>query len=235
MPTQNLLRLLLLLILVMVLVTVCWRFGSWGLVEILKLMLVEILKMNFDQDLCLNLFELWVWVWVWVRLRPMDCVPSKGRSMAPNPSESALAASLQARLFHWKTFPTGANTHPEKALLDWFAEDAIATTRLRKRTLSAASPATIFQFVQYLERYITVFIKELRRKLGTQFGFYDMFTSHKFRPQFRAKWSSPLTTNQGTLESWTQPSVPLCLWQCLLIEPLSNSRLHSDWIIKRCK
>ena len=47
------------------------------------------------------------------------------------------------------TFPTGANTQPEKALLDWFAEDAIATTRLRKRTLSAASPATIFQFVQY--------------------------------------------------------------------------------------
>ena len=74
----------------------------------------------------------------------MDYVPSKGRSMAPNPSESALVASLQARLFHWMTFSTGANTHPEKALLDWFAEDAIATTRLRKCTLSAASPATIF-------------------------------------------------------------------------------------------
>ena len=42
------------------------------------------------------------------------------------------------------TFPTGANTHPEKALLDWFAEDAIATARLRKCTFSAASPATIF-------------------------------------------------------------------------------------------
>ena len=85
-----------------------------------------------------------LWVWVWVRLRPMDYVPSKGHSMAPNPSESALVASLQARLFHWMTFSTGANTHPEKALLDWFAEDAIATTRLRKCTLSAASPATIF-------------------------------------------------------------------------------------------
>ena len=81
----------------------------------------------------------------------MDYVPSKGHSMAPNPSESALVASLQARLFHWMTFSTGANTHPEKALLDWFAEDAIATTRLRKRTLSAASPATIFLFVQYSE------------------------------------------------------------------------------------
>ena len=87
---------------------------------------------------------IWVWVWLWVRLRPMDYVPSKGRSMAPNPSESALVASLQARLFHWMTFPTGANTHPEKALLDWFAEDAIATARLRKCTFSAASPATIF-------------------------------------------------------------------------------------------
>ena len=75
----------------------------------------------------------------------MDYVPSKGHSMAPNPSESALVASLQARLFHWMTFSTGANTHPEKALLDWFAEDAIATTRVR----SAASPATIFLFVQY--------------------------------------------------------------------------------------
>ena len=66
-------------------------------------------------------------------------------------------ASLQARLFHWKTFSTVANTQLEQALQDWFAEDAIATTRLRKRTLSAASPATIFQFVQYLEGCITVF------------------------------------------------------------------------------
>ena len=61
------------------------------------------------------------------------------------------------------TFSTGANTHPEKALLDWFAEDAIATARLRKRTLSAASPATIFLFVQYsdtlLKLCITVFIQ----------------------------------------------------------------------------
>ena len=69
--------------------------------------------------------------------------------MAPNPSESALMASLQARLFHWKTFSTVANTQLEQALHDWFAEDAIATTRLRKRTLNAASPATIFLFVQY--------------------------------------------------------------------------------------
>ena len=69
--------------------------------------------------------------------------------MAPNPSESALMASLQAKLLHWKTFSTVANTQLEQALQDWFAEDAIATTRLRKRTLSAASPATIFLFVQY--------------------------------------------------------------------------------------
>ena len=33
--------------------------------------------------------------------------------MAPNPSESALMASLQARLFHWKTFSTVANTQLE--------------------------------------------------------------------------------------------------------------------------
>ena len=36
--------------------------------------------------------------------------------------------------------------------VDWFAVDAIATTRLRKRILSAASPATIFLFVQYLDK-----------------------------------------------------------------------------------
>ena len=70
--------------------------------------------------------------------------PPKAVKWPPIPSESALVASLQVRLFHWMTFSTGANTHPEKALLDWFAEDAIATTRLRKCTLSAASPATIF-------------------------------------------------------------------------------------------
>ena len=49
-------------------------------------------------------------VWVWVRLRPIDSIISKGCSMAPNPSESALLASLQAGLFHWKTFSTAANT-----------------------------------------------------------------------------------------------------------------------------
>ena len=81
----------------------------------------------------------------WLRLLRLF---SKGRSMAPIPSESALVASLQAGLFHWKTFPTGANTHPEKDLLEWFAEDAIATSRLR----SAVSPATIFLFVQYLDK-----------------------------------------------------------------------------------
>ena len=57
------------------------------------------------------------------------------------------------------TFPIGAKTHPEKALLNWFAEDAIATTRLRKRALSTASPATIFQLVQYLEGCISVHTK----------------------------------------------------------------------------
>ena len=34
--------------------------------------------------------------------------------------------------------------------------------------------------------------------LGTQFGSYDVFTSHKFRTQFRVKKTSPLTTSQGT-------------------------------------
>ena len=62
--------------------------------------------------------------------------------MAPNPSESALMASLQAKLLHWKTFSTVANTQLEQALHDWFAEDAVSTTRLKKRTLSAASPVT---------------------------------------------------------------------------------------------
>ena len=46
--------------------------------------------------------------------------------------------------------------------------------------------------------YHSVQYKNWGANLGTQFGFYDMFTSHKFRPQFRAKWASPLTTNQGT-------------------------------------
>ena len=63
--------------------------------------------------------------------------------MAPNPSESALVASLQARLFHWKTFSTVANTQLEQALHDWFAKDAIATASLRNCTLSAASSAKI--------------------------------------------------------------------------------------------
>ena len=89
------------------------------------------------------------WVWVWVRLRPIDSIISKGCSMAPNPSESALLASLQAGLFHWKTFSTAANTQLEQALHDWFAKDAIATASLRKCTLCAASSATIFPFVQY--------------------------------------------------------------------------------------
>ena len=89
------------------------------------------------------------WVWVWVGLRPIDLIISKGCSMAPNPSESALLASLQAGLVHWKTFSTAANTQPEQALHDWFAKDAIATAGLRKCTLCAASSATIFPFVQY--------------------------------------------------------------------------------------
>ena len=46
--------------------------------------------------------------------------------------------------------------------------------------------------------YHSVQYKNWGANLGTQFGFYDMSTSHKFRPQFRAKWASPLTTNQGT-------------------------------------
>ena len=45
-----------------------------------------------------------MWVWVWVGLRPIDLIISKGCSMAPIPSESALLASLQAGLFHWKTY-----------------------------------------------------------------------------------------------------------------------------------
>ena len=52
----------------------------------------------------------WVWVWVWVGLQPIDLIISKGCSMAQNPSESALLASLQAGLFHRKTFSTAANT-----------------------------------------------------------------------------------------------------------------------------
>ena len=50
MPTQNLLRLLLLLMLVMriVLATVCYRFGSWGLV--IKLNFVQTLSTRFGQD-----------------------------------------------------------------------------------------------------------------------------------------------------------------------------------------
>ena len=59
-----------------------------------------------------------VWVWVWVGLRPIDLIISKGCSMAPNPSESALLASLQTGLFHWKTFSTVANTQLEQALHD---------------------------------------------------------------------------------------------------------------------
>ena len=35
-------------------------------------------------------------------------------------------------------------------------------------------------------------------KLGTQVGFYDVFTSHKFRSQFKAQWAHTLTTSQGT-------------------------------------
>ena len=46
--------------------------------------------------------------------------------------------------------------------------------------------------------YHSVQYKNWGANLGTQFGFYDMFTSHKFRPQFRAKWASPLTPSQGT-------------------------------------
>ena len=83
--------------------------------------------------------------WVWVGLRPIDLIISKGCSMAPNPSESALLASLQAGLVHWKTFSTAANTQPEQALHDWFAKDAIATAGLRKCTPRAASSATIFR------------------------------------------------------------------------------------------
>ena len=63
--------------------------------------------------------------------------------MAPNPSESALMASLQAKLLHWKTFSTVANTQLEQALQDWFAKDEIATASLRNCTLSAASSAKI--------------------------------------------------------------------------------------------
>ena len=55
-------------------------------------------------------------------------------------------ASLQARLFHWKTFSTVANTQLEQALQDWFAKDAIATASIRNCTLSAASSATIGEF-----------------------------------------------------------------------------------------
>ena len=43
----------------------------------------------------------------------MDYVLSKGSSMVPIPSESALMASLQAGLFHWITFPTVENAQPE--------------------------------------------------------------------------------------------------------------------------
>ena len=69
--------------------------------------------------------------------------------MAPIPSKSALLASLQAGIFHRKTFSTAANTQLEQAFHDWFAIDAIATASLRKCTLCAASSATIFLFVQY--------------------------------------------------------------------------------------
>ena len=86
-----------------------------------------------------------VWVWVWIGLRPIDLIISKGCSMAPNPSESALLASLQAGLFHWKTFSTAANTQLEQALHDWFAKDAIATAGLRKCTPRAASLATVIR------------------------------------------------------------------------------------------
>ena len=65
--------------------------------------------------------------------------------MAPIPSESALLASLQAGLFHWKTFSTAANTQLEQALHDWFAKDAIATAGLRKCTPRAASSATVIR------------------------------------------------------------------------------------------
>ena len=57
--------------------------------------------------------------------------------------------SLQAELFHWKTFPTVANTQLEQALRDWFAEDPIATASLGKCTLSAASSATTCEFLHY--------------------------------------------------------------------------------------
>ena len=40
----------------------------------------------------------------------MDYVPSKGSSMAPIPFELTLVASLQAWLFHWKSFSTVAST-----------------------------------------------------------------------------------------------------------------------------
>ena len=41
-------------------------------------------------------------------------------------------------------------------------------------------------------------MKLLDAKLGTQDGFYDVFTSHKFRSQFKAQWAHPLTTSKGT-------------------------------------
>ena len=41
-------------------------------------------------------------------------------------------------------------------------------------------------------------MKLLDAKLGTQVGFYDVFTSHKFRSQFRAHGARPLTTSKGT-------------------------------------
>ena len=67
--------------------------------------------------------------------------------MAPNPSESALMASLQARLIYWKTFSTVANTQLEQALHDWFAKDAInCYCQIRLCTLSAAFSATIDEF-----------------------------------------------------------------------------------------
>ena len=48
--------------------------------------------------------------------------------MAPNPSESAVLASLQEKLFHWKTLSTAASTQLEQALHDWFAGYAIVFT-----------------------------------------------------------------------------------------------------------
>ena len=54
--------------------------------------------------------------------------------MAPNPSESAVLASLQEKLFHWKTLSTAASTQLEQVLHDWFAGDAIVFTSHKFRS-----------------------------------------------------------------------------------------------------